>query len=141
MAADSDGDIPPNQNKPHSATRFLGVVILLSIACVWFFRPWLHGPIYGLYTTPILWVGIPVCLLIGVIGLDRINYPAAQQALVIVCIVGLLRSHLCPERLQRTRSGRQRCKKATRQTTFARRILHSLGCFRRASPIATLETR
>ncbi|WP_248910054.1 ABC transporter permease [Halocatena marina] len=90
MAADSDGDIPPNQNKPHSATRFLGVVILLSIACVWFFRPWLHGPIYGLYTTPILWVGIPVCLLIGVIGLDRINYPAAQQALVIICIVGLL---------------------------------------------------
>jgi len=36
----------------------LGIVGILAVAVGWFFRPWLHGLIYTVYTTPLLLLGI-----------------------------------------------------------------------------------
>ncbi|MDB9302081.1 hypothetical protein PN417_14180 [Halorubrum ezzemoulense] len=36
----------------------LGIVGILAVALGWFFRPWLHGLIYTVYTTPLLLLGI-----------------------------------------------------------------------------------
>jgi len=36
----------------------LVLVDLVAVAIGWFFRPWLHGLIYTVYTTPLLLLGI-----------------------------------------------------------------------------------
>jgi hypothetical protein len=49
----------------------LGVLLVAFVALVglWFFRPWLHGIVYGLYTTPVVWLSFPV-----VVGLLWLSY-------------------------------------------------------------------
>lgn len=49
----------------------LGVLLVAFVVLVglWFFRPWLHGIVYGLYTTPVIWLSFPV-----VVGLLWLSY-------------------------------------------------------------------
>jgi hypothetical protein len=42
-----------------AALAFAGATVLLALA--WYFRPWLHGVVYGVYTTPVL----PLAAVIG----------------------------------------------------------------------------
>ena len=61
-STDSDpSDWPPNE--PDSASSSppwipLGVAGLVLLAVGWFFRPWLHGLIYTVYTTPLILLAI-----------------------------------------------------------------------------------
>lgn len=61
-STDSDPtDWPPNE--PDSASSSppwipLGVAGLVLLAVGWFFRPWLHGLIYTVYTTPLILLAI-----------------------------------------------------------------------------------
>lgn len=66
------------------------VGVLLLIGCVgWLLRPWLHGLVYWLYTTPLLWIGLPVCVGIGLLLRERFESSSAM-ATVAVCVIGLL---------------------------------------------------
>ncbi|MDB9302657.1 hypothetical protein PN417_17260 [Halorubrum ezzemoulense] len=54
-------DWPPgNSDQQESSPPWipLGIVGILAVAIGWFFRPWLHGLIYAVYTTPLLLFGI-----------------------------------------------------------------------------------
>ena len=43
--------------------RGVGIVVLVVLAALaWYFRPWLHGPVYWVYTTPML----PIAAVVGV---------------------------------------------------------------------------
>ncbi|MGQ3329416.1 MULTISPECIES: hypothetical protein [Halorubrum] len=61
-SSDEDqSDRPPTdltQRTPARSWVLLGVVGLVIIAIGWFFRPWLHGLVYTLYTTPLLLLGV-----------------------------------------------------------------------------------
>lgn len=65
-------------------------VVLLIIAAVWYMRPWLHGLVYGVYTTPVLWLGIPVCVGVCLLVNGRIDDTSVLQATVVVCLVGVM---------------------------------------------------
>ncbi|PHQ44187.1 hypothetical protein Z052_00080 [Halorubrum sp. C191] len=60
----SDTDLtdwpPDDSDQDQSAPPWipLGIVGILAVAVGWFFRPWLHGLIYTVYTTPLLLLGI-----------------------------------------------------------------------------------
>lgn len=86
MAADSGG-IPGDGGVPSGGLFLLGVVFLVFAVCVWFLRPWLHGLIYGVYTTPVLWIGLPVCVGVVAFIYGLTDNPTAIQAVVVVCIV------------------------------------------------------
>lgn len=60
-----------NSNDGSSQGFVLGVLLVAFVALVglWFFRPWFHGIVYGLYTTPVIWLSFPV-----VIGLLWLSY-------------------------------------------------------------------
>jgi len=51
---------PTDSGQPDSNPPWilLGVGGLVAVAIGWFFRPWLHGLIYTVYTTPLLLLGI-----------------------------------------------------------------------------------
>lgn len=66
------------------------MAIFIVVACLWFVRPWLHGVVYGVYTTPMLWIGIPVCVGVLVLAYGRIDNSSALQAVVVVCIIGVM---------------------------------------------------
>ncbi|OSO94001.1 hypothetical protein B9H04_14750 [Halorubrum ezzemoulense DSM 17463] len=54
-------DWPPGNSDQHESSPPwipLGIVGILAVAIGWFFRPWLHGLIYAVYTTPLLLFGI-----------------------------------------------------------------------------------
>lgn len=54
-------DWPPgNSDQQESSPPWipLGIVGIVAVAIGWFFRPWLHGLIYAVYTTPLLLFGI-----------------------------------------------------------------------------------
>jgi hypothetical protein len=54
-------DWPPGNSEQHDSSPPwipLGIVGILAVAIGWFFRPWLHGLIYAVYTTPLLLFGI-----------------------------------------------------------------------------------
>ncbi|MDB2225989.1 hypothetical protein PM023_15150 [Halorubrum ezzemoulense] len=54
-------DWPPgNSDQQESPPPWipLGIVGIVVVAIGWFFRPWLHGLIYAVYTTPLLLFGI-----------------------------------------------------------------------------------
>ncbi|OYR58402.1 hypothetical protein [Halorubrum halodurans] len=60
-AADDRTGPPPADSGPHGSTSPwlpLGVGGLAVIALGWFFRPWLHGLVYTVYTTPLLLLGV-----------------------------------------------------------------------------------
>lgn len=61
-STDSDPtDWPPNEPDSASASPPwipLGVAGLVLLAVGWFFRPWLHGLIYTVYTTPLILLAI-----------------------------------------------------------------------------------
>jgi hypothetical protein len=54
-------DWPPDDSDQHESSPPwipLGIVGIVAVAIGWFFRPWLHGLIYAVYTTPLLLFGI-----------------------------------------------------------------------------------
>jgi hypothetical protein len=56
-------DWPPTDSGPQDSSPAwipLGVVGLLAVAVGWFFRPWLHGIVYTVYTTPLLLLAVVV---------------------------------------------------------------------------------
>jgi hypothetical protein len=56
-------DWPPADSDQHGSSPPwipLGIVGIVAVAVGWFFRPWLHGLVYTVYTTPLLLVGIVV---------------------------------------------------------------------------------
>lgn len=84
------GDGPVTRSDTPSKAPIIGVILLLStVGVVWFFRPWLHGLVYWLYTTPLLWIGLPVCAGIGLLVTGRFK-PNAAMATVAACVIGLL---------------------------------------------------
>ena len=60
----SDDDLtdwpPTDSGQPDSNPPWipLGVGGLIAVAIGWFFRPWLHGLVYTVYTTPLLLLGV-----------------------------------------------------------------------------------
>ncbi|RLM64178.1 hypothetical protein [Halorubrum sp. Atlit-26R] len=50
----------PDQDQSSRPWIPLGVVGVIAVAVGWFFRPWLHGLVYTVYTTPLLLIGIVV---------------------------------------------------------------------------------
>ena len=60
-AADDDAQWPPTDSTATSRSppwTALGVVGLVAVAVGWFFRPWLHGIVYTVYTTPLVLLGL-----------------------------------------------------------------------------------
>jgi len=54
-------DWPPADSDQHESSPPwipLGIVGIVAVAIGWFFRPWLHGLVYAVYTTPLLLLGI-----------------------------------------------------------------------------------
>ncbi|EMA70803.1 hypothetical protein C461_00902 [Halorubrum aidingense JCM 13560] len=55
-------DWPPTDSGPQKSSSPawipLGVVGLFAVAVGWFFRPWLHGVVYTVYTTPLLLLAV-----------------------------------------------------------------------------------
>jgi|SRR6056297_682465 len=49
-----------DQNEPSPPWIPIGVVGIIAVAIGWFFRPWLHGLVYTVYTTPLLLLGIVI---------------------------------------------------------------------------------
>jgi hypothetical protein len=58
----SDPDSTPS-GAGGSLRPVLGVLALLALALAWFVRPWLHGLIYGLYTTPVMVVPVVLAVI------------------------------------------------------------------------------
>lgn len=60
----SDDDLtdwpPTDSGQPDSNQPWilLGIVGIVAVAIGWFFRPWLHGLVYTVYTTPLLLLGL-----------------------------------------------------------------------------------
>ncbi len=65
----------------------MGFVLLLS-GGIWFIRPWLHGIVYWVYTTPLLWIGIPLCLGFGVTIRAKVG-SGSTSSITVICIIGL----------------------------------------------------
>lgn len=89
MSIDPNDDASPPAAIPSNAPLIGGVILLLIAGGVWFFRPWLHGPIYWLYTTPLLWLGLPVCVGIGLFVRARFGNESAMPS-VAICLIGLI---------------------------------------------------
>ena len=54
-------DWPPGDSDQHESSPPwipLGIVGIVAVAIGWFFRPWLHGLVYAVYTTPLLLLAI-----------------------------------------------------------------------------------
>lgn len=89
MSPDPEEILVSGSDIPRKAP-LIGVALLLLIGgVVWFIRPWLHGIVYWLYTTPLLWVGLPVCIGIGLLIRTQFGNDTAIST-VGICIVGLL---------------------------------------------------
>lgn len=66
---------------------FLGIIGLI----VWFFRPWFHAILYGLYATPELFAGIILALIVsGFIGLfTERTFPGAVGFSILLVLISL----------------------------------------------------
>jgi hypothetical protein len=44
----------------------LGILFIAGVvlAGLWFVRPWLHGIVYGIYTTPVIWLSVPIVVVL-----------------------------------------------------------------------------
>ncbi|MFC7173884.1 hypothetical protein ACFQL0_12090 [Haloplanus litoreus] len=69
------------------------VVSATLLALAWYFRPWLHGVVYGVYTTPILPLAVAFGLVLAVVVGRRLGPSVGGQAgtaaLVLVLVVSV----------------------------------------------------
>ncbi|WP_435067228.1 ABC transporter permease [Haloplanus sp. C73] len=73
------------------AMRGLGAVVALTaLAFGWYFRPWLHTAVYGVYTTPVLPVAAAVGVAVAVALRRRLGTIADGQVGFAVFVVVLL---------------------------------------------------
>jgi hypothetical protein len=73
--------------------RFAGLALVstgVALALAWYFRPWLHGIVYGVYTTPILPVAALVGLGIVAFARRSLGSLASGQLGVVVFVVVLV---------------------------------------------------
>ncbi|EMA47929.1 ABC transporter permease [Halococcus saccharolyticus] len=69
------------------------VVSLLALGLAWYFRPWLQWIVFGIYTTPTLWVLTAATVALGgyaLMSMDDSGPSTAVQALAAVIIIGFI---------------------------------------------------
>jgi len=70
----------------------LAVVAVVALAVLWSLRPWLHGVVYFLYTTPVILPGLVVAVAVaaGVYRLgDQVTASAALTVLVLLLVASV----------------------------------------------------
>jgi len=73
--------------------RFAGLAVVVTgvaLALAWYFRPWLHGIVYGVYTTPVLPFAALVGLGIAAFARRSVGSLASGQFGVVVFVVVLV---------------------------------------------------
>ncbi|WP_204959942.1 hypothetical protein [Salinigranum salinum] len=73
--------------------RFAGLALVTTVVLLvlaWYFRPWLHGIVYGVYTTPILPFAAIVGLGIAVVARRHVGSLASGQFGLVVFVLVLV---------------------------------------------------
>jgi hypothetical protein len=73
--------------------RLAGLAVVAALALLvlaWYFRPWLHGIVYGVYTTPVLPVAAAVGLALALLVRRRLGTLASAQFVLVVFVLVVL---------------------------------------------------
>jgi hypothetical protein len=69
---------------PRRAAGLAAVVALLLLALGWYARPWLHGVVYAVYTTPVVWLAALVALVVALVLARRFGTLAGGPPALVV---------------------------------------------------------
>ena len=78
------------ENPRRLAALALATAVVVAIVS-WYFRPWLHGIVYGLYTTPILLLAVVLAAAAGLLVSSAVGPVAGGRvALVILGLIAVV---------------------------------------------------